>query len=149
MDIAALGTRALEQITYYRVGELGAGRGAAHVPGPDALPDGAAQGCVDTQSYVCHAHVLQHPDCRPNDARWVGHGQSPGDRVVDAVFGVRVVVPTTVTLAIVFAARRAIVAHRTEHHRPGTVRGGRHRGRAAGQHAARRAGQRPVQARRE
>lgn len=141
-----LGTRpgALDQIAYYCVGELGAGRCAIHVPGPDALFDGAAQGSVDAQSHVRHAHVLQHPDSRPDNARRISHGQSAADHVVQFLSsGERVAV-----LVIVYAAR-AVVAHRAEHDRAGPVSGGRYRGRAAGQHAARSAGQRPVQAGRE
>jgi len=140
-------TCAVGQFAYNGVGELVARCGAAHVPGPDAPADNVVQGRVDAQRSVRQSDVAEHQYGRPDNARRVGHGARRARR--HGVVLVRVRVHGTVPLARVVRTARAVVAHRTEHGHLGPVRNGRHRGRAAGQCTARRAGERPVQAGRE
>jgi len=134
--------RVRQQVVYDGVGELGAGRSAPHVDGSDAPADRVVQCRVDAQSGGGHAHVAEHPGGRPDHARRVGHRMR-----VAGVHGRPVVVPPVLMVAV--AGVRVTGGHRAEHGHPLPVRGERHRGLAAGQRAARRAGERPVQAGRQ
>lgn len=55
-----------QHVVYDGVGEMGTGRGAPHVAGPDTLSDRVMQGRVDAQSRVRHSHVAEHPGGRPD-----------------------------------------------------------------------------------